>query len=70
MKLPRQLSREDMEQIISQIQAILWLDMSEDGELWNPDKEWDSETVENVAAVLADHGLRPSESFTPPPVKG
>jgi hypothetical protein len=70
MKLPRQLSRKDMEQIISKVQAILWLDMSEEGELWNPDKEWDSETVESVAAVLADHGLRPSDSLTTPPVKG
>ncbi|MBI3408782.1 MAG: hypothetical protein HY040_10535 [Planctomycetes bacterium] len=59
MKLPSELSVAAMAAIISEIQKILWLDATTAGEVWNVDKEWDSETVERVAAVLEEHGLRP-----------
>jgi hypothetical protein len=70
MKLPHQLSHEQMQDIISQIQAMLWLDMGEKPQVWDPDKEWDSETIEWVAGVLDDYGLRPSKRHTKLPVKG
>jgi hypothetical protein len=70
MKLASQLSHEEMEQVISQIQAILWLDMGEKPPVWDPDNEWDSETIEWVAAVLDDYGLRPSKRHEKLPVKG
>jgi hypothetical protein len=64
----RDLSRETLEQMISQIQAILWLDMRADPERWDPDNEWDSETVEYIAGVLEDQGLRPTSALTAPPL--
>ena len=68
MKLPNQLSTAEMEQIIGDIQALLWLDLTKDDDCWEPDKEWDCETLEYVAAVLEDHGLRPDEEFSEPTV--
>jgi hypothetical protein len=40
---------------IDQIRSILWRTADE----WNPDNEWDSETVESVAGALEDLGLKP-----------
>jgi hypothetical protein len=69
MRSADELSREEMEHVISQIQALLWLDMRGENELWDPDKQWDSETIEYIAGVLDDQGLRPSQSFSGPPVR-
>ena len=44
--------------ILSQLQGALW--GNEDGTP-NPDREWDSNTIETVAAVLEAAGLRPPE---------
>lgn len=44
---------------IESIRAILWQEA--DGH-WNPNKEWDEETLEYVAGVLVDLGLQPTES--------
>jgi hypothetical protein len=49
----------DWKAAIEKIRQILWLDMARDGDRWNPDKEWDSETIENVAEMLEDLGLKP-----------
>ena len=68
MKLPNQLSTAEMEQIIGSIQKLLWLDLTKEGDCWEPDKEWDCETLEYVAAVLEDHGLRPDELDAEPTV--
>ena len=35
--------------------------LAHDVDRWNPDQEWDSETIEYVAGVLEDLGLRPDE---------
>jgi hypothetical protein len=53
------LSRAELEEIVGQIQGLLWLDLVADEETWNPDKEWNRETLEYVAGVLEDAGLRP-----------
>ena len=48
--------------IVSQIQRILWYNDRE--ERWDPDREWDSQTIEWVAGVLEDYGLCPlTEEF-------
>ena len=36
-----------------------WLEQDERDETWDPDKEWDPETIEQVAAVMTEYGLRP-----------
>lgn len=43
------------EDAIGRIRSILW----RTPEGWDPDKEWDSETIDDVARVLDDLGLRP-----------
>jgi hypothetical protein len=57
MKQPSDLSREELEDIALQIRNILWKD-SKSGEL-DPDLCWDSETIEWVAGVIEDAGLKP-----------
>jgi len=40
---------------IHQIRAILWMS----ADRWDANKQWDSETLEYVAGVLEDLGLKP-----------
>jgi hypothetical protein len=61
MKKPSDLTKEELEQLVEQLQSILYLDISPDGDFWNRNKVWDSETIEYVAAVLVDAGLAPEE---------
>ena len=66
MKNTSDLSRDQLANLVAQIQGILWLDLGGEGapsknaEWWNPDKDWDSETVEAIAGQLAKVGLRPA----------
>jgi hypothetical protein len=57
MKIPSELTREQLESIVGQIQIILWLD-HRTGVL-DPDLSWESETLEYVAGVMEDAGLKP-----------
>jgi hypothetical protein len=50
-----------MQQMLSQIQMLLWLDTNAQGDFWNLEKQWDSETLECIAAVLEEQELRPCE---------
>ena len=56
------LSLRQLRDIVEGIRDILWLDIDEGGDVFNPDKEWDSETIEYVAGTLEDAGLRPEGS--------
>lgn len=58
-----QLPAHVLAEIVSQIQQLLWLDTDPSGDFWNGDKEWDCETIESIAAVLYEHGLRPEEDW-------
>jgi hypothetical protein len=64
MKLSSELSIESMQAIISDIQTLLWLEKTPEGDFWNADKEWDSQTLDCVAGALEKHGLRPDEPET------
>jgi hypothetical protein len=57
MKTPGDLTREQLEDIVDQIQSILWLDPTTDA--FDPDRSWDIETIEWVSGVLEDFGLKP-----------
>lgn len=61
MKNPNSLDHDQLLDVVERIQAVLWLEPDERDETWNPDKEWDSETIEQVAAVMTEHGLRPDK---------
>jgi len=54
------MSREELAAVVRAIQEILF--QGEEG--WGPDKEWDEETIEWVAAVLEDSGLKPEDAVT------
>jgi len=64
MRFPADLPRETMEQMLSQIQMLLWLETDGQADFWNPEKQWDSETLEFIAAVLEEQELRPRESLS------
>jgi hypothetical protein len=58
LKTPRDLTREQLEQIVEDVQLILWQEY--DGK-WNHDQEWDSATLEHVAQVFVPYGLGPAQ---------
>ena len=60
MKNANELSREELAEVVAGIQAILFLDIGPEGDFWNGDKEWGTETLEAVADTLEEHGLRPA----------
>ena len=63
MKWPRDLSKGDLVGIVERIQSILWLDEGTKGHFWNPEKEWDSETTDEVSLVLSSMDLRPERKM-------
>ncbi len=58
------LELRDLREAMQQIRDILWMDLIGDEDAYNPDKEWDSGTIEDVASVLENLGLRPAERDT------
>ena len=61
MKKASDLEREELIQIVDQIQSLLYLTTDTQGAFWDRHKEWDSETIEYVASVLVDAGMAPEE---------
>ena len=62
MKTPRELTRAQLEQIVAEIQAILWRDARSGA--FDPEKEWSSETIEGVSGVIEGAGLKPGADPT------
>jgi len=62
-KQPKDLTRKQLEDLAGNIQAILYLDMEPEGDTWDPEKEWDEETIEMVASILNKHGMIPPEKI-------
>jgi hypothetical protein len=57
------LSREELDNLVSEIQEVLWVDgwhATRQAPYWNPEKEWDSETLGIVANVLHRYKLAPT----------
>lgn len=55
------LSIEEMRFVIGHIQGILWFDMNGPTEFWNTEKPWSPDTLDDIAHVLVDFGLKPKE---------
>ena len=56
------LPHEELVDIASRLQAVLFLDLDEDGnDAWNRDKEWSLDTLEDIGRIADDHDLRPTE---------
>jgi hypothetical protein len=68
MKRPSELTREQLEAIVGQIRDILWQDPIT-GQL-DPERSWDSETIEWVSGVLEDAGLKPDPAPPAAPATG
>lgn len=60
MKRAKDLSQNELEKIVDQIQQALWLVYSRGKFVWNYDKEWDECTIDLVSAALGPE-LRPDE---------
>lgn len=58
-KSPEKLKHADLAKIVRRIQEELYWD--HDLGIWNPDKEWDSGTIEEVALHLDVYGLVPED---------
>lgn len=65
MKNANELGREELAEVVAGIQVILFLDIGPEGDRWNSEKEWDTETLEAVADTLEEHGLRPAPHAGP-----
>jgi hypothetical protein len=63
---PRALTHAQLAEIVADVQAILWQesrllpdDPRQYGDYWNPAKEWETETVVEIADVLDAFDLKP-----------
>lgn len=65
MKDPSKLSKKKLEEIVSHIQYILWVDEDEKGVVIDPNKEWDSSFIEYIEQTLSSSGLKPTKRFRP-----
>ena len=56
----RQLTREQLEEIVRRVREALWLTH----DCWTRNREWGADTCPEVADALTAHGLRPAEGET------
>jgi hypothetical protein len=54
------LTPSQLRQIVDGIRDILWLDIVDDQDVYNPDKEQSLDTLDYVAGTLEDAALRPA----------
>jgi len=62
-ELPR---RQNVPEGIQRIHDLLYLDIVDDQDVYNPDKEWDVDTLSMIAEVVAAHIPRPGEQVDVP----
>jgi hypothetical protein len=63
MKDPSKLSKKALENIVGNIQAILYGEADETGWTYDPSKEWDVDFLEHIDRLMVDNGLRPKKRF-------
>ena len=69
MRQAQDLSRAELVTIVDALQQALYLDFdNRNQKVWNPDKSWDGADVcDQLALLLADHGLVPQSVVIFPP---
>jgi hypothetical protein len=60
MKDPSKLSKKQLEDIVRNIQAILYGIVDEEGWTYDPHKEWDVDFIEMIDREIGERGLRPT----------
>jgi len=63
MKHPSKLSKKNLEEIVSNIQYILWGESDAKGWVIDPNKEWDVDFIEYIEQTLSSSGLKPTKRF-------
>ena len=64
MHTAKQLSRDQLRQIVDLVQRLLYLDRDSQGvPFWNPDRVWSGADVcQDLAGILSHYNLVPEES--------
>lgn len=57
---PNQLTNGELLDIVERVRDYLYLDIDGKGEFYSGSKQWDVQTIEDVASVLQDHDLEPA----------
>jgi hypothetical protein len=66
MKNVQELTREQLVDIVEQVQGLLYLDQDTQGsEVWNPAKSWSPGLLDDIAGKLAEYELVPSAETQP-----
>jgi len=58
---PAALAHRERADLLRSVQEILFFEVDETGSRWNPDKEWNADTVALIADEFLKHGLVPGE---------
>jgi len=66
VKRPQDLSKKELVELIELIRNRLYLDTHEGKEFLNPEKEWDVETIDDVAGILDSFDISPEEEVDLP----
>lgn len=61
MRAPEDLSRGELIAVVTAVQEALWLDEEGGRPRFNPNKDWDSGTLDEISAALAGCELNPIE---------
>jgi len=60
MRTPCDLTRDELEAIVDQLQRALYLDDDAEPSVWNPDKSWEgAEICARLGDLLIEHDLVP-----------
>jgi hypothetical protein len=63
---PSDLAREDLEEIVRNLQDQLYLDLVDDTEVYDPDKEWDcTDICTTLAEIACRFNLAPRVAHPP-----
>ena len=61
MRNPSSLTHDELAQFANAVQSLLYLDMQNEREFWNPDKEWDAaDLLDELALVMQRYNLVPT----------
>lgn len=59
MTTPKKMTREELEAVVGGLQQTLFLTSEGKKFFWDPEKEWDSDTLELIGELADIYNLRP-----------